>query len=171
MDQHINSIIIVGSARKNSNTLAAVKTVIHNYDLPIIDLLDYNIAPYDYEYRNKNDDYIPLMENIVKYDLIILATPVYWYSMSTTMKIFIDRLADLTDIRKDLGRKLKGKKLYIIASYHTSLPRGFQDPFEQTCKYLGIEYLGCCFINNGHNEKLTKLNNVEIDKARKIVIL
>ncbi len=51
------------------------------------------------------------MNDIVdKYDVLIFATPVYWYSMSGIMKVFFDRITDLLTIKKDIGRKLKGKK-------------------------------------------------------------
>ncbi|MCP4458779.1 MAG: NAD(P)H-dependent oxidoreductase [Cytophagales bacterium] len=39
-----------------------------------------------------------------------MATPVYWYSMSGIMKVFLDRIYDVLTIEKELGRKLHGKK-------------------------------------------------------------
>lgn len=60
---------------------------------------------------------------MVCYNPIILATPVYWYSMSALMKTFIDRWGDLLDIRKDIGRRLTNKELYIITSFGESMPR------------------------------------------------
>ena len=55
------------------------------------------------------------------------------------MKTFIDRLSDLISIRKDLGRKLKDKRIFVIASFNTSVPKGFEEQFSQTCEYLGIK--------------------------------
>lgn len=165
-----NPIIILGSSNSFGHTQKAILEIINNHPIPIIDLGKLNIAPYDYEYRNNNDDYISLMERIVNHDMIVLATPVYWYSMSATMKIFIDRLADLVDTRKDLGQKLKGKKLFIISSFGTSLPKGFEDTFEQTCQYMKMIYCGTSFIYSGSNNKeFLKNNKIEIEKARKVL--
>ena len=36
----------------------------------------------------------PLIPIIEKYDTLIFATPVYWYSMSGIMKVFFDRKND-----------------------------------------------------------------------------
>lgn len=164
-----NPIIISGSSRSLGKTHKAVLQIIGEHKVPVINLHSLNIAPYDYEYHNRNDDYLPLMERVTNHDIIILATPVYWYTMSATMKIFIDRLSDLLDIRKDLGRKLRGKKLFVIASFNTSLPRGFEDAFEQTCQYLGMEYKGTSFIYCGTEPELEKINNTEITKARGVL--
>ena len=106
------------------------------------------------------------------HDLIVLATPVYWYTMSATMKIFLDRLTDLLEIRRDLGRKLRGKKLFIISSIgSTSLPQGFEDAFWQTAKYLKMEYEGSSFIcsRNKINVEVNQFNEIEIAKARTIL--
>lgn len=164
-----NPIIIVGSSRSLGETRKAVDLVIDNSDIPIIDLKTLDISVYDYEHHNKNDDFLLLMERIVDHDLIVLATPVYWYTMSATMKIFLDRITDLLEIKKDLGRKLRGKKLFVIASLGTVLlPRGFEDAFQQTSEYLGMEYKGCSFIHNG-NSDFDKDNEIEIEKARNIL--
>lgn len=160
-------IIILGSSRSNGNTRKAVNTIVGGRDVPLVDLNTLDIKPYDYEYHNQADDFITLIERLVKVDKIVLATPVYWYTMSATMKVFIDRISDLLDIRKDLGRKLRGKKLFVIASFNTSLPKGFEDTFEQTCTYLGIEYQGTSFIYSGtENKEFLDSNNEEIKKAR-----
>ncbi len=165
-----NPIIIVGSSRSSGNTRKAVDLIIGNSSIPIIDLKTLNISIYDYEHQNKDDDFLPLIEGIMGHDLIVLATPVYWYTMSATMKIFLDRLTDLLDIRKDLGRKLRGKKLFIIGSLgSTSLPKGFEDAFWQTSEYLRMEYKGCSFICSTDNPEVKKVNEVEIEKARNVL--
>ena len=164
------AIIILGSSRSYGNTRKVVDQIIGKCDIPLVDLNTLNIKPYDYEYLNQADDFIPLIERIVEFNTIVLATPVYWYTMSALMKIFIDRISDLLDIRKDLGRKLRGKKLFVIASFGTSLPKGFVDTFEQTCQYLDIEYLGTSFVYVGENDEHFMQNNQQaIEKARLIL--
>ena len=164
-------IVILGSSRSFGNTQKAVQLIIGgNQDIPIIDLKSLNITPYDYTHRNKNDDCLPLMEQALSHSLLILATPIYWYTMSAHMKIFIDRLSDFLSIRKDIGRKLRGKNLFVIASFETSLPKNFEDPFSHTCEYLGINYQGCSYIYFGKDSSLLVRNKAEINKAQSVLL-
>ena len=160
-------IIIFGSSRSRGETWKAIQAVIDNKTIPIIDLNEFAISPFDYDHRNKSDDFIPLMEKVINHDPIILATPVYWYTMSAQMKIFIDRCADLLKIRKDLGRALQGKTLFVIASYGTSLPRGFEDAFDQSCEYMDMKYGGCCYYYTGKDPDLLNTNPGQVEICRK----
>lgn len=164
-----NPIVILGSSRSDGDTRQAVDKIIGKRDIPVVDLNALSISPYDYTHNNKNDDYLPLMRRVIQHDLIILATPVYWYTMSAQMKIFIDRLSDLLSIEKDLGRELRGKSLFVVANYNTSLPEGFEFPFSQTCSYMGMTYLGTSFIYVGQDEGLKAPNEGELQKALKFV--
>lgn len=154
-----NPIIIFGSSRPKGSTWSAICELNHDRDIPVIDLNTLNITSYDYENKNRDDDYLPLMEKVLKHNPIILATPVYWYSMSAQMKIFIDRLTDCISIRKDIGKSLKGKTLYVLASYSTNLPEGFELPFSQTCTYMSMYYGGCFFYYAGGDRELLKGND------------
>lgn len=151
-----NTLVILGSARGDGDTIAAVKNVVCENKTELINLLDYNISPYDYENKNADDDFIKLAEKMVVTDKIIFATPVYWYAMSAQLKTFFDRFTDLITIRKEVGRKLKGKKCYVIScGSATNLPVGFEEPFSETCNYLDMEYKGClyCYTGKDKDEK------------------
>lgn len=153
------SIIILGSSRSDGNTKQAILSLDPNGEMLVVDLNDLQITPYNYDHENQHDDYIGLMENILNYDVIILATPVYWYSMSSQMKIFIDRLSDCLTIRKDIGRALVQKTIYVLASYGTSLPKGFEDAFRQTCQYMNMQYAGCFFHYSGTDRQALANND------------
>lgn len=165
-----NPIIIMGSSRSYGETRKSITTIIGEdqfHTIPFVDLSTLTLSPFDYDHKNRDDDYFPLMNQITNHDLIILATPVYWYTMSSQMKTFIDRLSDLLDIRKDLD--LRGKSLYVIASYGTSRPIGFEDSFSQTCDYMGMIYKGCSFIYHGEDRQLLQGNVSAIEQARSII--
>ncbi|WP_346882238.1 NAD(P)H-dependent oxidoreductase [uncultured Algibacter sp.] len=140
----MKTVIILGSSRKEGDTSKIVNKLIDKSNWDLIDLNDYKISYYDYEHQNKNDDYLPLMRQLIeKYDKFIFATPVYWYSMSGIMKVFFDRITDLLEIEKDLGRKLRGKNMAVIScSLGGHLGENFWLPFSQTASYLGMKYLG-----------------------------
>lgn len=55
----------------------------------------------------KADDMADILEKVIEADVIALATPVYFYSMSAQMKIFIDRCLPRY-------REIKGKGFYFF---------------------------------------------------------
>jgi len=159
------AILIFGSSNSNGETFKMVKFVCDKTNYPIVDLKTKNIGEFDYEFKNSNDDFLPLMEEIVtNYELIIFATPVYWYAMSGILKTFFDRISDCLETRKDLGRKLKGMEMAVISSgSDKELKKGFHMPFIETANYLGMKYIADvhCWIRNNEistevKEKLNK---------------
>ena len=137
------SIIIFGSARKNGNTRKLVDHIRSIADIDLIDLNDYQMSYYDYEHRNQGDDFFPLMEHLLTYDIWVFATPVYWYSMSAVMKNFFDRMTDLLDIHLDMKEQLKQTAIMLVCCGSDSEPiPGFALPFSETADYLGMQYLG-----------------------------
>lgn len=137
------SVVLLGTSRRDGNTLVAVKRAVAGKSVEIVELSQLDFSAYDYEHRNAGDEFIPLIESIAAKPLWILATPVYWYTMSAQLKIFVDRLSDLVTIRKDLGRRLRGISVGVIASgIDPQLPAGFESPFRLSCDYLGMNYLG-----------------------------
>ncbi len=156
----MEKVIISGSSRNDGDTKALTTELIKKSNWDLIDLNDYNFGYYDYEYQNRNDDYIELMRKIIeKYNTLIFVTPVYWYSMSGIMKVFFDRITDLLEIEKELGRKLRGKNMAAIScSIGNNLGDVFWLPFSETAYYLGMEYLGDLHTVVG------KKNELELEK-------
>ncbi len=114
-------------------------------NIEVIDLSVKNISAYDYEHKNIDDDFLPLMDHVLQHDNIIFASPVYWFAMSAQMKVFIDRMSDFLDVEdlKDQGRKLRGKVAYVVAtSISERIDRSFIDSFTETFDYLGLNYDG-----------------------------
>ena len=138
------TVIIQGSSKSNGNTNRVVRFLNKNNDFDVIDLKTKKIGSFEYDFSNANDDFIPLMDSIIKkYDTIIFATPVYWYSMSGTLKTFFDRMSDLLHYKKELGRLMRGKNMAMISnSGENDLKKGYTMPFTESAKYLGMNYLG-----------------------------
>ncbi|WP_299278324.1 flavodoxin family protein [uncultured Psychroserpens sp.] len=138
------TIIILGSSRPFGNTRKIVDYLIsQGNDIDLISLSDYKIGYFDYELKNENDDFHPLLTSILNYDTILFATPVYWYTMSAQMKTFFDRISDvLIGDKKPLGRQLRGKVMGSIScGSDAEIFEGFKMPFEQSAAYLGMTYL------------------------------
>jgi len=149
------TIAIFASARRNGNTGKLIDWISDELDIKVIDLSEKTISPYDYDHNNINDDFIPLMKELLHYEKLIFTTPVYWYGPSAQMKTFIDRTSDLLDIEelKEIGRRLRGKTAYIAC---TSISSDADDTFLQslqnTFRYLGMNYGGHIHANceNGY---------------------
>jgi len=151
-----NTIAVIGSSRRNGNTGKLIDWIADELNIEVIDLSLKNISPFDYEHKNIGDDFLPLMDNILKYDNIIFASPVYWFAMSAQMKVFIDRMSDFLSIEelKDTGRELRGKVGYVVStSISNEVDESFIDSFTNTFDYLGIGFGGLVHANckNGFN--------------------
>ena len=142
-------VIIVGTSRNNGNTTKIAAGNANQYAIDVLNLNDYQFSYYDYEGKNKDDDFQPLIKSIIeKYDTIIFATPNYWYNMSGIMKVFFDRCTDIILIEKETGKSLKGKKCGVISNSHEDeLESDFYIPFRKSTEYLGMEYIGNAHFN------------------------
>jgi len=152
-------VIIVGSSRSKGNTTKIVDSIAGKFGIDVINLSDYEISHYDYESKNLDDDFLPLIRRIIEnYDQFIFATPVYWYSMSGIMKVFFDRFSDLLRIEKETGRKLRGKQFAVISNSHDNeIENDFYIPFKRTADYLGMDYIGDKHFNADQFEPNTDL--------------
>lgn len=118
--------------------------------IEVVDLSALDISTYDYEHRNRGDDFEPLMRRALECDQILFATPVYWYAVSPPMKIFLDRVSDFLDLPDllDSGRRLRGKRAFVICtSIYDVVPAPFIDAFRETFAYLGMRFGGCLHAN------------------------
>ena len=152
-------VIILGSSRSNGNTTRIVNEIASQFNIDVVNLKDYKFSYYDYESKNREDDFLPLIKGIIeKYDTLIFATPIYWYSMSGIMKVFFDRFSDLIRIEKETGRKLRGKKFAVISNSHDDeLEYDFYLPFRLSAEYLGMEYLGNQHFNADNDKQTDKI--------------
>jgi multimeric flavodoxin WrbA len=147
MDQ-LTTVIIVGSARSHGNTHQLAIALSKHVPADIIDLNNYNFSGYDYEFKNKHDDFAALIRKILSYERIVLASPVYWYAPSAVMKQWMDRLSDLLKIDKVLGRQLRTKKAMLIATGSDAEPAScFETAFRLTFEYLGMHYQGMLYAH------------------------
>ncbi|TRZ44294.1 flavodoxin family protein [Robertkochia solimangrovi] len=161
-----NTVIIAGSSRKEGDTARLVKDIATRTRWSLIFLNDVHIEHYNYEHRYRNDDFLNLMEQIITYDTIIFATPVYWYAMSGRLKVFIDRLTDLLKIHKELGRQLRGKNMGVVTSSNGgNLGEDFWIPFKAIAEYLGMNYIAD--LHTIENESVSDEIDLFIQKITK----
>ena len=82
--------------------------------------------------------------------------------MSGHMKILFDRFTDLVTIKKEVGRKIKGKSILLFAvGADPEIPEGFEIPFKLTAQYLDMKYKGYIYFN-------TKKDSLKQQKSDKV---
>lgn len=101
-----------------------------------------------------DDDGRIVGEKVVAADIVIFATPVYWWGVTAQLKLAIDRLYGQ-------GAKLGGKKkigTVAIGEAELDDPEyGFiRDQFGSICNYLGWEYVFSKSIKAGAADDLLK---------------
>jgi len=172
MKNFSKTVIIQGSSRNKGDTFSFIEHMTSGHEIRHIDLLQYRIEHFDYNFKNQNDDFLKLITDLIdNYDTWIFASPVYWYSMSGIMKVFFDRLSDLLKIHKPLGRKLRGKSMAVLSvSSEDDIPDSFYEAFRLSSDYLGATYLGHCHVYGDSknidplvSEKLTTFYNSILD--------
>ena len=89
-----------------------------------------------------------LYSKLVAAEGVIYASPVYWFTVSAQMKLFMDRCYALVG---PSGYALKGKKMAVALAYGDADPfrsgavnalRTFQDAFT----YVGAELVAMCTV-------------------------
>ena len=138
-------LVIIASARKHGDTRKFLDKVFAKIDHKQIDLVDFHISYFDYSNNYPdNDGFLRIVDEILQHKVIVFATPVYWYAMSGLMKTFFDRLTDLVTMKKNAGRELKGKSIFLLTvGVDQELPNGFEVPFKLTSVYLDMTYQDC----------------------------
>lgn len=115
--------VIYGGTRKHGNTEILTEQAIQGITTEKIYLRDYKILPIaDLRhakggFREINDEYNSIIDRLLPHDILLFVTPIYWYSMSGTMKNFIDRWSQTLRDTKYPGFKhtMANKKAYVIA--------------------------------------------------------
>ena len=158
-------VIIQASSRSNGNTFKIVSYLKEQTGFDCIDLCEYEINHFNYDFKHAADDFSALFKKIVQnYDVIIFATPIYWYTMSGLLKVFLDRISDFFFTEKKYGKLLNGKQMATISCGSSSeIFEGFTMPFIQTAKYLKMEYLGHLHTWTAENELSDKTKDNIID--------
>jgi multimeric flavodoxin WrbA len=90
------------------------------------------------------DDVQPILKKMLKADVIVMATPCYFYAMSAQLKSVMDRMFSLykwDNAANTMETPLKGKTLAVIASaYEDEGLDIVEKPFAVTADYSGMRF-------------------------------
>ncbi len=100
-----NVVILVGSVRKNGNTARLAQSfaegAANNNNVEIVSVADYNVNPcigcnscFTREGNQcfQDDDMVQIYEKLRNADIVVIASPVYFYGISAKLKAIVDRL-------------------------------------------------------------------------------
>lgn len=145
--------VIYGGTRPNSNTEILTENAVRGLDTEDIFLRELSILPIidmrhsEEGFQDREDDYNSIIDRVLKHEILIFSTPIYWYSMSGTMKNFVDRWSQtLKDSNyPNFKSTMASKKAYVIAvggddPYIKGLP--LMQQFKHIFDFMGMEFGG-----------------------------
>lgn len=90
-------LVINGSSREKGNSEYLTNVLLKDIPHSSIYLREYHIQPIVDQRHEENgfavvdDDYDKVIKQALEHDVLLFATPLYWYGMSGLMKNFVDR--------------------------------------------------------------------------------
>ena len=147
----------VGSPRKGGNTDTLVEQVLAGaadagHETEKIYLADHALTPIDPVYGEEANWTDPrqgvadqLIDKMVAADVVVLGTPVYWFSVSGLLKLFIDRWSLYQRGDERIGDLRPGKKLVValaMADSDASYIEAVLAPLRYAAKWLKMEWVG-----------------------------
>ncbi|KWW21997.1 NAD(P)H-dependent oxidoreductase [Peribacillus simplex] len=166
----MNIAVIYGGTRPDGNTEILTEYLIEGIATEKFYLKDYNIKPImDMRhskdgFQDRSDEYNSIIERILPCDILIFATPIYWYSMSGTMKNFIDRWSQTLRDPKypDFKNRMASKKAFVIAvggDEPTIKGLPMIQQFNHIFDFMGIEFAGYILGNGNKPEEVIQDKN------------
>lgn len=180
---HTKVLIVMGSPRKGGNSATLAEQVAEGAraagaDVEVYRLHDMDIRPCracDACHKGEkracvvDDDMQVLYPKLREADALVIASPVYWFTVSAQTKLFMDRWYALEGPQ---GNALAGKRVGIVLSYGDSDPfnsgavnalRTFQDAF----RYIGASIEGAVY-GTGNKPGDVKESQALMDRAYRL---
>jgi multimeric flavodoxin WrbA len=164
-----NIIVLSGSVRKGGNTDLLVQAFVagaeKNNTVEIISVADYKVNPcigcntcFEREGNKcfQQDDMQEIYEKLKLADILVIASPVYFYGVSAQLKAVIDRLH--SPMRNDL----QIKKLALILVGAATLPELFDAiklQYQLVLKFFQLEDAGMVLVRGAKDKG--DVNNTE----------
>lgn len=169
-----NIVVLAGSMRRGGNTDQLVQAFADgaekNNTVEIVSVADYKVNPcigcntcFDREGHEcfQKDDMQQIYEKLKMADVLVMASPVYFYGVSAQLKAIIDRLH--TPMRKEF----KVKKLALILVGAAALPELFDAikvQYELVLNFFKLEDAGRVLVR-GAKDKGDVKNTEGLEQA------
>jgi len=111
-----------------------------------------------------NDEAKPVLVKMAKVDVIVMATPLYFYGPSAQLKLIFDRMFSLYKWDNKTGTMktpLKGKTFTLIASAYEDIGLdALEKPFRLTAEYTGMKFKSLLIPNAGESGDIKNRTNI-----------
>lgn len=170
----MNILILSGSPRKGGNTELLVeafeKGASQNHHVEIVSIRDYKIIPclgcnacFKSEGNScaQKDDMTVIYEKMTKADMLVIASPVYFYGLSAQLKAIIDRF------HNPIRNTFHIKKMALLLVGAASLPELFDailTEYNLCLKFFVIEDAGKVLVRGVKDKGDIKYTNA-LDEA------
>ena len=151
-----NVVILVGSVRKNGNTARLAQSFAEgaakNNNVEIVSVADYNVNPcigcnscFTREGNQcfQDDDMVQIYEKLRNADIVVIASPVYFYGISAKLKAIVDRL------HTPMRTTFRIRKLGLLLVGAAELPNLF-DPiimqYQMVLDFFRLESIGTILV-------------------------
>lgn len=170
-------VSFLGSPKKQGNTAVLLNKVLegirskHDVQSEIVSLYEKDIKPCtecnccqegDKPQCTIKDDMPEIYKKIDEADLVIAASPIYWWGVTAQTKLMLDRIYGYHG-------NLKNKKAVLLLTYGGELPNlgpeTVESNYKEICEYLGIKNAGTFGVCTGKAQ--VSDNSKALDKAYK----
>ena len=112
-----------------------------------------------------DDEAKPILAKMAKVDVIVMATPLYFYGPSAQLKLIFDRMFSLYkwDNEADtMKTPLKGKTFVLIASAYEDIGLdSLERPFSLTAEYTSMKFKSLLIPNAGESGDIKDKTNIK----------
>ena len=126
----MHALIIKSSPKREGNTATLVKHIVRGLKENGVSVEEFNVNELNIEFCKGcdvcleshepecviDDDMHQIYEAYMRSDLVIYATPIWWWHMNAQMKMVIDRHHALL-YKDEYTENLKGKKVVLVVSF------------------------------------------------------
>ena len=140
--------VLFGGSRPEGNTAELTRYALDGLDYTWVDVTQYQFNPVrdvrheDYYIESYGDEYKQLIDLVLESDTVIFASPVYWYSISASLKAFIDHWSETMEDKDYHDFKSKmAKKDFRLILVGGDCPKVKAKPCITQVKY-SLEFLG-----------------------------
>lgn len=141
------------SPNRDGNTYRIGEELLKDKEHDVLQMADYRISQYGQVFDD--DEMKEVLKEMDKYDILVIGSPVYWYTVGGMLKTFIDRLYMLPE-----AEALRGKKLYLFAqgsAPSSDTVKSIEFLSNRLSYLMGMELMGVVTDSSDGREILSKM--------------
>lgn len=147
-------LFINASENRDGNTSRMAKSLLGNTPYDQLNLVDYRVDSLGQNFEG--DQFDVVLKAMQQADIIVIGTPVYWHTMSGSLKNVIDRMYTVRN-----NANLTGKQMYFITQGTAPTPESIQQlkwTMNRFGEYFGMDVKGLAANDTEVAELRNQLN-------------